>query len=155
MLKMNLNYPKLQEVILYCRVQKTAFIFEEYLPLHSIWVSPALCLWQPVLIFFFHVFQPPRTMRSVCSGSGCAPGSARVPCAAVCIRSMDTSSWPPTLDNQHTARTAETLYGMEWLWLCFLCTFEWGASRSLVRNLPVLLKRKWCRTVAFFLFVLT
>lgn len=120
---MKKNYTKLKEVILHCWIQR--IIFEKYLCIA--FEFPQTCVCDSQCWLFFPVFQPPRTMRSVCSGSGCAPGSARVPCGAGCIRLMGTSSWPPTLDNQHIAHTAETLYGMEQLWLCFLCNFELGS----------------------------
>lgn len=57
---MNKNYPKLKEVILHRWVQKIIFIFEECLPMLSIWVSPDLCLWQPALISLFFPVSAPK-----------------------------------------------------------------------------------------------
>lgn len=73
--------------------------------------------------FFFLLFQHPKTMKNVYFGNGCAPESGRVLYDAEYIRSMDTSLWPPILDNQHTVHTAEILYGMKQLWLGFLRNF--------------------------------
>lgn len=72
---------------------------------------------------FFLLFQHPKTMKNVYFGNGCALESGRVLYDAEYIRSMDTSLWPPILDNQHTVHTAEILYGMKQLWLGFLSNF--------------------------------
>uniref|UniRef100_A0A8B9QKR9 C2 domain-containing protein n=1 Tax=Apteryx owenii TaxID=8824 RepID=A0A8B9QKR9_APTOW len=57
----------------------------------------------------------PKTMKNVYSENVCAPESARALCDAEYTRSMDTSLWPPILDNQHIVHIAEILYGMKQL----------------------------------------
>lgn len=82
-----------------------------------------ISIWYSQYLFFFLLFQHPKTMKNVYFGNGCAPESGRVLYDAEYIRSMDTSLWPPILDNQHTVHTAEILYGMKQLWLGFLRNF--------------------------------
>lgn len=50
-------------------------------------------------------------MRRECFESVCDPGKGRERCGGECIRSMATSSWPPTWDNPPIAHTAANSSG--------------------------------------------
>lgn len=52
-------------------------------------------------------------MKRECFASVCVPGKGRERCGGECIRSMATSSWPPTWDNPPIAHTAASSSG-EW-----------------------------------------
>lgn len=53
----------------------------------------------------------PTTMRSGCFARGSVPADGRAPSEDACIKSMGTSSWPPTWGSQPTAHIAEILSG--------------------------------------------
>ena len=64
-----------------------------------------------ILCVFTRQPRGPMRMRSGCFERGSALAGDRAPSEDASIKSMDTSSWPPTWDNQPTAHIAEILSG--------------------------------------------
>lgn len=106
----------------------------------------------PHCIFFCALVppQPLKTMKNVCFGSACGPGSGRGLSGAGSTRSTATSSWLPTFGSPPTVPTAEILSGKVLfsgnLSVRLLGSERWG---EWVRRLDTLCKKCLCALIVY------